>query len=525
MTMSNPTGWKPTMEKDAKPTAASPDAPGVGGATRGLVHEEQLLFERGSTGRSGVSLPPLPAGHDPAQDIPAKLLRGGVEGLPEISELETIRHFTRLSIWNHGIDTGFYPLGSCTMKYNPKSSEAIARLPGFANVHPLAPPELCQGALELMWRLERALSEIAGFDATALSPAAGAHGELCGLMVIRAFHEAKGNPRRKVLLPDTAHGTNPASAALNGYEVVQLASGPDGRLHPEAVRAAMDDDVAAIMLTNPNTLGIFESHIQEIAAIVHGKGGLVYGDGANMNALLGVARPGDMGFDVIQYNLHKTFATPHGGGGPGSGPVAVKAPLEPYLPLPAVVKEGERFRLVTDPKERPRSVGRLREFWGNFAMFVRAWALIREYGPEGLTRTGQLAVLNANYVRALLRGVYNLPYETDSLHEVVFDDKLQKASGVTTMDVAKALIDHGFHPPTIYFPLVVMGAIMIEPTETESKETIERFVGAMKAIAEQAKAEPDAVKAAPVRPIRARLDETRAARKPVLRWRPGMKVE
>jgi glycine dehydrogenase subunit 2 len=525
--MSNPTGWKPTMEKDTKPASAggTPEAPGLGGATRGLVHEEPLLFERGSTGRSGVSLPPVPAGDDGAQEIPAKLTRAGVDGLPEISELETIRHFTRLSVWNHGIDTGFYPLGSCTMKYNPKSSEAIARFPGFANVHPLAPPELCQGALELMWRLERALSEIAGFDATALSPAAGAHGELCGLMVIRAYHEAHGNPRRKVLLPDTAHGTNPASAALNGYEVVQLASGPDGRLHPEAVRAAMDEDVAAIMLTNPNTLGIFESHIQEIAAIVHAKGGLVYGDGANMNALLGVARPGDMGFDVIQYNLHKTFATPHGGGGPGSGPVAVKAALAPYLPLPVVVKEGETFRLVADPKERPRTVGRLREFWGNFAMFVRAWALIREYGPEGLSQTGKLAVLNANYVRALLRGVYNLPYETDSLHEVVFDDKLQKANGVTTMDVAKRLIDHGFHPPTIYFPLVVMGAIMIEPTETESKETIERFVAAMKAIADEAKADPDAVKAAPARPFRARLDETRAARKPVLRWRPGTKVE
>jgi glycine dehydrogenase subunit 2 len=517
--MSNPTGWKPNMEKDAKGTGA--DA-GAGGATQGIVHEEQLLFERGSTGRSGVSLPPLPPGHG-ADDLPAALRRDdGVEGLPEISELEVIRHFTRISVWNHGIDTGFYPLGSCTMKYNPKSSEALARLPGFANLHPLAPPEACQGALELMWHLERALSEIAGLDATALSPAAGAHGELCGLMVIRAHHEAKGNPRRKVLLPDTAHGTNPASAALNGYEVQQLASGPDGRLHPETVRAAMDEGVAAIMLTNPNTLGIFESHIQEIADIVHAKGGLVYADGANMNALLGVARPGDMGVDVIQYNLHKTFATPHGGGGPGSGPVAVRAHLAPYLPLPLVVKEGDSFRLVTSEKERPKTVGKLREFWGNFAMFVRAWALIREYGPEGVAQTGKLAVLNANYVRAQLRGVYNLPYETDSLHEVVFDDKLQKTSGVATMDIAKRLIDHGFHPPTIYFPLVVTGALMIEPTETESKETLDRFVAAMKAIAEESKTDPDALHAAPTRTFRARLDETRAARKPVLRWKPGM---
>jgi glycine dehydrogenase subunit 2 len=287
----------------------------------------------------------------------------------------------------------------------------------------------------------------------------------------------------------------------------------------------MDEDVAAIMITNPNTLGVFESHIAEIAKIVHAKGGLVYGDGANFNALLGVARPGDMGFDVMQYNLHKTFATPHGGGGPGSGPVGVKAALAPFMPLPLVVREGERFRLVADPAERPKTIGKLREFWGNFGMFVRALALIREWGPEGVRASAELAVLNANYVRARLRESYNLPYETDSLHEVVFDDKLQKASGVTTMDVAKRLIDHGFHPPTIYFPLVVHGAIMIEPTETESKETIERFVDAMKAIAEEAKADPEAVKAAPTRPVRARLDETRAARKPVLRWRPGMKVE
>jgi glycine dehydrogenase subunit 2 len=526
--MANPTGWKPSMEQDAKPGATAPGGPpgvGLGGATRGIAYEEQLLFEHGSRGRTGVSLPPATKDYDPAQELPPALLRSSVEGLPELSELEVVRHFTRLSTWNHGIDTGFYPLGSCTMKYNPKSSEAIARLPGFAGLHPLAPPELAQGALELMYGLERALSEIAGFDATTLTPAAGAQGELCGLMLIRAYHEAKGNPRKKVLIPDTAHGTNPASSALNGYAVVQLASGPDGRLHPDAVRAAMDEDVAAIMITNPNTLGVFETHIAEIAEIVHAKGGLVYGDGANMNALLGVARPGDMGFDVIQYNLHKTFATPHGGGGPGSGPVAVKASLAPFLPLPVVVKDGETYRLVTDAEERPRTIGRLREFWGNFGMFVRAWALIREYGPEGVRATGELAVLNANYLRARLAGTYNLPYETDSLHEVVFDDKHQKATGVTTMDVAKRLIDHGFHPPTIYFPLVVQGALMIEPTETESKETLDAFVAAMQAVAEEAKTDPDAVHAAPVRPVRARLDETRAARKPVLRWRPGMKVE
>ena len=531
--MSNPTGWKPSMERvatdqqhgsAAAQASAAAMVPGAGGAVRGIAFEEPLVFEHGSRGRCGVALPPAP-GAEVASDLPAALVREGVEGMPELSELEVVRHFTRLSSWNYGIDTGFYPLGSCTMKYNPKSSEALARLPGFAALHPLTPPELSQGALELMYQLERALTEIAGMDATTLTPAAGAQGELCGLMLIRAWHQAHGNPRKKVLIPDTAHGTNPASAALNGYTCVQLASGPDGRLHPETVAAAMDEDVAAIMITNPNTLGIFESHIAEIADIVHARGGLVYGDGANMNALLGVARPGDMGFDVIQYNLHKTFATPHGGGGPGSGPVAVKEALAPFLPLPLVVREGAAYRLVTDPAERPGTIGKLREFWGNFGMFVRAWACIREYGPEGLKATGELAVLNANYVRAQLQGTYNLPYQTDSLHEVVFDDRGLKATGVTTMDVAKRLIDHGFHPPTIYFPLVVHGALMIEPTETESKETIDAFVTGMKAIAEEAAVDPEAVKAAPVKPVRARLDETRAARKPVLRWTPGMKVE
>ncbi len=521
--MPNLTGSGHTVDHESAGGAAD-GAVGKGGATRGLAYEEPLVFEQGSRGRTGVSLPPAGGDFDPAKEIPPKLLRDEVDGMPELSELEAVRHFTRISAWNHGIDTGFYPLGSCTMKYNPRSSEALARLPGFAAAHPLAAPELIQGSLELMWRLERALSEISGFEATTLAPAAGAQGELAGLMMIRAWHEAHGNPRKKVLIPDTAHGTNPASAALNGYATVELASGPDGRLHPETIRAAMDEDVAAVMITNPNTLGLFESHIAEIAEIVHAKGGLVYGDGANFNALLGVTRPGDMGFDVMQYNLHKTFATPHGGGGPGSGPVGVKASLAPFLPLPVVVREGERYRLVTDPRERPRTVGKLREFWGNFGMFVRALALIRELGPEGLRATSQLAVLNANYVRARLRGIYNLPYETDSLHEVVFDDKAQKETGVTTMDVAKRLIDHGFHPPTIYFPLVVHGALMIEPTETESREMLDAFVDAMKTIADEARRDPEAVKAAPAKPVRARLDETRAARKPVLRWRPGMKV-
>ena len=521
--MANPTGWKPSMEKGA--LGGEAQERGAMGATRGLAMEEALVFEQGSPGRIGVSLPAVPAETDPAAEIPAALLRPEIPGMPEMAELEVVRHFTRLSQWNWGIDTGFYPLGSCTMKYNPKSSEALARLPGFAGAHPLLPTSMSQGALQLIFDLERALSEIAGFPATVMSPAAGAQGELAGLMMIRAYHVARGNPRHKVLIPDTAHGTNPASAAFNGYSTVQLESGPDGRLHPETVAKAMDDDVAAIMITNPNTLGIFESHIAEIAAIVHARGGLVYGDGANFNAVLGVARPGDMGFDVIQYNLHKTFATPHGGGGPGSGPVAVKAALVPFLPLPVVVREAGGYRLVTDPRERPQTVGKIREFWGNFGMFVRAWAILREWGPAGVKASGELAVLNANYVRAALKGTFNLPYATDSLHEVVFDDKAQKASGVTTMDVAKRLIDHGFHPPTIYFPLVVHGALMIEPTETESREMLDSFVAAMKAIAAEAEAAPEAVKAAPLKPVRSRLDETRAARKPVLRWTPGMKVE
>ena len=523
--MSNPTGWKPSMEQAAGAQAGPRPDVGAGGATRGLAYEEKLLFERGSAGeRCGVSLPRPSGDFDPARELPAELLRGEIGELPAVSELEVVRHFTRLSAWNHGIDTGFYPLGSCTMKYNPKSSEALARLPGFANAHPLLPEEMAQGSLALMYELERALTEISGFAATTLAPAAGAQGELAGVMMIRAWHVARGNARRKVLIPDTAHGTNPATSALNGYEVVQLASGPDGRLHPETVRAAMGEDVAAIMITNPNTLGVFESHIAEIAEIVHAKGGLVYGDGANLNALLGVARPGDMGFDVMQFNLHKTFATPHGGGGPGSGPVAVSEELVPFLPLPIVVKEGAGYRLVTDPAERPQSIGRVREFHGNFGMFVRALALIREYGPEGLAATGRLAVLNANYVRAKLKDVYDLPYETDSLHEVVFTDKNLKPTGVTTMDVAKRLIDHGFHPPTVYFPLVVHGALMIEPTETETKETLDRFIEGMRQVAEQARRDPEGVKAAPRNPVRARLDETRAARKPVLRWRPGMQV-
>jgi glycine dehydrogenase subunit 2 len=489
-------------------------------ATQGLVFDEPLIFEKPAGSCSGASLPPAGVPEvDPATEIPKEYLRGEIEGMPCLYEPEVVRHYLRLSQLNYSLDTGMYPLGSCTMKYNPKTGEALARLPGFANVHPLLPESRVQGALELMYRLQNALAEIAGFKAVTLQPAAGAHGELTGMKIVRAAHIARGKPRHKVLVPDSAHGTNPASSAANGFTVVELKSGPAGILDPKTVAEAMDEDVAALMMTNPNTLGVFESNVAEIAKIIHAKGGFLYGDGANLNALLGHARPGDMGVDVMQLNLHKTFATPHGGGGPGSGPVCVGKELEPFLPVPVVVKEGERYHLDFN---RPQTIGRLRTFWGNFAVMVRAWCWLREMGPEGLKRTSELAVLNANYVRALLKDTYNLPYQTPSLHEVVLNDKKQNETGVTTMDIAKRLIDHGYHPPTIYFPLIVHGALMIEPTETESKASVEDFCAAMKSIAKEAQEAPDAVKAAPTSAFRERLDEVKAARHPVLRWKPGM---
>lgn len=489
----------------------------------GIQYREPLIFERSESGRVGVSLPPAGVPEtDPATEIPADLLRGEIDHFPSVTEVQAVRHFVRLSQTNYSVDTGFYPLGSCTMKFNPKVNEWAARLPGFAGAHPYLPTEQAQGALELMYRLEKMLSEIAGMAATTLEPAAGAQGELTGLMMIRAWQIAThGTPRKKVLIPDSAHGTNPASAALLGYEAVELKSNKDGVLEPATVAAAMDEDVACLMMTNPNTLGIFESHVKEIADIVHAKGGQVYGDGANMNALLGRARPGDMGIDVMHYNLHKTFSTPHGGGGPGSGPVSVAAHLVPFLPRPVVVKEGETFRLDFDG---PQSIGKMRTFWGNFGMMVRAYTYIRELGPAGLKACADLAVLNAQYVRALLEDDYHVAYENRSLHEVVFTDKHLKETGATTMDVAKALIDHGYHPPTVYFPLIVPGALMVEPTETETKETLENFAEAMRSIKEQAKADVESLKAMPKKPIVERLDETLAARRPVLRWTPDFNV-
>ncbi len=447
--------------------------------------------------------------------IPGKFLRDDIVGFPELGELEVLRHFTCLSQRNYAIERQFYPLGSCTMKYNPKLNEVVARFPGFANLHPMIPGKLMQGALKLLHELESMLAEISGMDCVTLQPAAGAQGELTGLMMIRAYLESKGNPRKTVIVPDTAHGTNPASSALCGYEVVQVASNGRGMIEPDKVDAIMSEDVAALMITNPNTLGIFDQNIQAIAEVVHGKGGLVYLDGANLNALMGIAKPGDMGVDVLHINLHKTFSTPHGGGGPGAGPVAVRRFLEDFLPVPRIIETGQEFELR---ENFPNSVGRVRSFIGNFGILVRAFAYMISLGSEGLEDVSRMALLNANYLRKKLEGHFHLPYSEPCMHECVFTDRSQQRYGVHTLDIAKRLLDYGFHPPTVYFPLVVSGALMIEPTETESRETLDSFADAMIAIAREAKENPELVKSAPHSTPVKRLDEARAARRPVLRW-------
>lgn len=491
--------------------------------TPGLLHWEPLLFELGAPGRSGASLPTLDVPDvDPAAEL-GELLRVDPPRLPEASEVEVVRHFTRLSQWNHAIELGMYPLGSCTMKYNPKVNEATARLPGFAGLHPYQPESQLQGALRLLWELEQALCEISGFARVTLQPAAGAHGELTGLMIIRACLQAQGNARTKVIIPDTAHGTNPASVALNGYEPVPVETGANGVLTPEDVTAVLDDDVAAIMVTNPNTLGIYETHLSEIAKLVHDAGALVYMDGANLNALMGKVKPGEVGVDVMHFNLHKTFSTPHGGGGPGAGPVGVVDRLVPYLPRPTVERDGDGYRLDF---ERPQSIGRVRSFLGNFGVLVRAFTYIRELGGEGLTRATEVAVLNAGYIRARLAEAFPPSHDADTLHETVFSGKeLKKATGVNTMDVAKRLMDHGFHPPTVYFPLIVPEALMVEPTETEPPEELDRFCDAMLHIFAEAETDPETVHGAPHQTGLRRLDETRAARKPRLRWTPAEEAE
>jgi glycine dehydrogenase subunit 2 len=482
-----------------------------------MMLDEPLIFERGSAGRIGWPVEPLLEGA--STPLPPELCReDGLAGFPEVSELEVLRHFVRLSQWNYSAATTLYPLGSCTMKYNPVVNEAVARLDGFARLHPLVPDTLAQGALALLAGLEAALVAVCGLDAICLQPAAGAHGELLGMLLVRAYHVDRGNARRRVLIPSSAHGTNPASAALCGYTVTEVSVDERGLLPASAVAEAMDESVAALMVTNPNTLGLFEREIEAVVAAVHARGGLVYMDGANMNAIMGVARPGDMGVDVMQFNLHKTFSTPHGGGGPGAGPVAVRAPLAEYLPVPRLVRRDETLAWSED---YPKSVGRMRSFYGNFGILVRAFAYIARLGGPGLAEATRLAVLNSNYIRACLRGAYHLPYETPSLHECVFSDRFLVPHDVHTLDVAKRLLDYGFYAPTIYFPLVVKGALMIEPTETETKETLDEFIAALLKIAEEARTDPALVREAPHHTRLARLDETRAARRPVLRWRPA----
>jgi glycine dehydrogenase subunit 2 len=487
-------------------------------ATRHVNQNEGLIFEKSSPGKAAWKLPPL----DVPEVNPAELLgsseRKDLGNMPEVSEIEIIRHFTRLSTWNYAIDLGMYPLGSCTMKYNPRVNEVVSRLDGLANGHPYQPEKISQGALLIMKTLSECLIEITGMDAITLQPAAGAHGELTGLLLARAYHHSKGNARKKILIPDSAHGTNPATAATVGYVVENLKSNAQGMVDIGSLEAQVDEDVAALMLTNPNTLGVFERDIRQIADLMHAKGSLLYMDGANMNALVGKVRPGDFGVDLMHLNLHKTFSTPHGGGGPGSGPVAVKKMLEAFLPTPVIVNKTDG-PLGFD-YDRPQSVGRVRAFYGNFGMFVRALAYILANGPDGLRQTTEDAVLNANYIRKGLEGVFDLPYSTPSMHEVVFSDRLQAKKGVKTMDLAKRLIDYGFHPYTTAFPLIVPGALMIEPTESESKEEMDLFIEAMRSIADEVEEDPDIVLTAPHSTRISRLDETTAARKPILRWKP-----
>jgi glycine dehydrogenase subunit 2 len=488
-------------------------------ATRHVNQNEGLIFERSSPGKKGYKLAPL----DVPEVDPAKILgaaaREDLGLMPEVSEMEIIRHFTRISTWNYAIDLGMYPLGSCTMKYNARVNEVVARLGGLAEAHPYQPEKISQGALRVMKTLADCLLDITGMDAITLQPAAGAHGEMTGIMLMHAYLHSKGNPRKKILIPDSAHGTNPATAAICGYAVENLKSNSNGMVDISALEAQMNEDIAGLMLTNPNTLGIFEQEIHKIADILHKKGGLLYMDGANMNALVGKTRPGDFGVDVMHLNLHKTFSTPHGGGGPGSGPVACKKILEPFLPKPVIVEKKDG--MLGFDYERPRSVGRVRMYYGNFGMHVRALAYIMANGYDGLRQTTEDAVLNANYIRKKLEGTYELPYKSASMHEVVFSDKLQAQKGVKTGDIAKRLIDYGFHPYTVSFPLVVPGALMIEPTESESLEEMDLFIDAMQAIAREAQEDPEMVKNAPHSTRISRLDETGAARKPILRWRPG----
>lgn len=477
----------------------------------------KLIFEVSSEGRTGYSLPECDVPEFKMEDmVPSTSIRSGELDLPEVSEPDLVRHFTLLSNKNFGLDTGFYPLGSCTMKYNPKINEELALDSHLTEVHPYQPCETVQGSLELMYNLSNMLCEISGMDQVTLQPSAGAHGELTGLMIIKAYHESRGESfRKKIIVPDSAHGTNPASAAVAGFEVVEVKSCEDGSVDLESLKSVLDNEVAGLMLTNPNTLGLFESKIVEISKLVHEVGGLLYYDGANMNAIMGVTRPGDMGFDVMHMNLHKTFSTPHGGGGPGSGPVGVKKELIPFLPIPIVEKNNNKFILNYD---KPLSIGKVKNFYGNFGVMVKGYAYILSMGAEGIKRASQMAVLNANYIKEKLKPYYYLPIDKVCKHEFVLGGLEKENHDVSTLDVAKRLLDYGYHPPTIYFPLIVDNAIMIEPTETESRETLDGFIDAMIKISKEAKEDPESLHTAPHSTIVRRLDEVKAARTPVLKW-------
>ncbi len=477
-----------------------------------LAYEEPLIFEISDEGKFAINLPEPDV---PEEDLPDEIKRQDIPDFPQVSETEIVRHFTRLSQLNYCVDKGFYPLGSCTMKYNPKINEKIAGLEGFTDIHPLYPEDYVQGSLEVIYNLEKFLCEITGMDRFTAAPLAGAHGELTGMLIIRAYHISKGEERKKVLIPDSAHGTNPASAHLSGWVVEEIPSNDYGTVDIEKLKERVDETVSALMLTNPNTLGIFEKDIKLIAEILHSKGALLYMDGANLNALVGIAKVRDMGVDVVHTNLHKTFSTPHGGGGPGAGPVGVKEFLEPFLPVPRVEKNDGKYFFNWD---KPKSIGRICGFYGNFLVLVKALAYILSLGYEGLRDTAKRAALNANYIRKKLEGLYHVPYKSPTLHEFVCSDKNLQGFSVTTLDVAKRLIDYGFHPPTIYFPLIVHGALMIEPTETESKRDLDLFVSAMIEIYKEAKENSEVLKSAPhITPV-GRLDEVLAAKKPVLRW-------
>ena len=479
---------------------------------------DQIIFEIGAKGRQGYSLPKMTIRQKPLEKIiPKRFLRGKPAELPEISEPEAVRHFVHLSNKNYHVDKGLYPLGSCTMKYNPKVNEDASRLEGFAALHPQQESEDVQGALQLMYELSGALCEISGMSAVTLQPAAGAHGELTGMMIVRAYHEKRGNPRKKVLLPDSSHGTNPASSVISGYQAVQIKSNREGLVDLEALKSNLGDDVAALMLTNPNTLGLFESQITEVKKLLDEAGALLYMDGANLNALLGIIRPGDLGVDVMHFNLHKTFSTPHGGGGPGSGPVGVSKRLMPFLPVPQIEKRGETYSFNS---RYPDSIGRVQAFYGNFGVMVKAYTYIRLLGSAGLKQVSRNAIINANYLLEKVKSAYEFPYSRRPMHEFVLSGDRQKKNGVKTLDIAKRLLDLGFHAPTVYFPLIVHEALMIEPTETESKQTLDAFADALLRIAGEAGETPEIVQKAPVTTPVGRLDEALAARQLQVKWVP-----